>query len=317
MSRSREPSYYEVALTNRQVLVAFAVLLGCVLAAFLAGVWVGLSSEPGGIRVASAATPTEAEKSGVPSLDLFAGEDPGAPPAGAVPALDPRPRPGTTLAEDLRASAPGGDEEHGSKPAETAPEAPPGSATPDPAPQAAADGGLDEPPAGRPAAPGNGTRPPGWRQRQRVAREAERLAKEFEQETAAVEAAPAGAVVDAPGGEGGPEPADARLTPAAASSTPAAPPGPEPAPSPASPAVPAGASVFVVQVLSTADQVKARELLESLRDGGYPATLSTLEKGAALMYRVRVGPYRDRPAAERVAEDVRRKFRVDTWITGE
>ena len=38
---SDEPSYYEIALTNRQVLASFVVLLGCVLVAFGMGVWVG------------------------------------------------------------------------------------------------------------------------------------------------------------------------------------------------------------------------------------------------------------------------------------
>lgn len=41
MSDSREQSYYEIALTNRQVMTIFVVLLVCVLAAFLGGVWVG------------------------------------------------------------------------------------------------------------------------------------------------------------------------------------------------------------------------------------------------------------------------------------
>ena len=41
MSQSHEPSYYEIALTNRQVLVVFVVLLVCIVAAFFSGVWVG------------------------------------------------------------------------------------------------------------------------------------------------------------------------------------------------------------------------------------------------------------------------------------
>ena len=40
-SESHEPSYYEVALTNRQVLIAFVVLLTSIVAAFLSGVWIG------------------------------------------------------------------------------------------------------------------------------------------------------------------------------------------------------------------------------------------------------------------------------------
>jgi DedD protein len=36
-----EPSYYEIALTNRQVVIAFVILLACLLAAFFSGVWIG------------------------------------------------------------------------------------------------------------------------------------------------------------------------------------------------------------------------------------------------------------------------------------
>jgi cell division protein FtsN len=41
---THEPSYYEIALTNRQVVVAFVILLTCVLGAFLSGVWIGRES---------------------------------------------------------------------------------------------------------------------------------------------------------------------------------------------------------------------------------------------------------------------------------
>ena len=44
MSDSHEPSYYEIALTNRQVIVAFVILLVCLIAAFFSGVWVGRES---------------------------------------------------------------------------------------------------------------------------------------------------------------------------------------------------------------------------------------------------------------------------------
>jgi cell division septation protein DedD len=33
------------------------------------------------------------------------------------------------------------------------------------------------------------------------------------------------------------------------------------------------------------------------------------------MFRVRIGPYEERQSAERVAENVRRSYRLDTWIT--
>ncbi|HEV8579219.1 MAG TPA: SPOR domain-containing protein [Thermoanaerobaculia bacterium] len=41
MAESHEPSYYEIALTNRQVVVAFVILLICLLSAFFSGVWIG------------------------------------------------------------------------------------------------------------------------------------------------------------------------------------------------------------------------------------------------------------------------------------
>lgn len=41
---SREPSYYEIALTQRQVVIAFVILLTCLVVAFFSGVWVGTGS---------------------------------------------------------------------------------------------------------------------------------------------------------------------------------------------------------------------------------------------------------------------------------
>jgi len=44
VAESHEPSYYEIALTNRQVVVAFVILLVCLLSAFFSGVWIGRES---------------------------------------------------------------------------------------------------------------------------------------------------------------------------------------------------------------------------------------------------------------------------------
>ena len=60
---TREPSYYEVALTNRQVLVAFVALLVCLLAAFLSGVWVG--QDAGGRQAVAPPPPPPADVSGL------------------------------------------------------------------------------------------------------------------------------------------------------------------------------------------------------------------------------------------------------------
>lgn len=142
----QEPSYYEIALTNRQVLVAFVILLCCVLAAFFAGVWVGRGSPAAAADAPQqAATPTPSE--GQPQ-ELAFFSDAEAREQGARPDLSEladEPRPDTTLAQDLGvkgAPAPG----------ETA--APPAGPTTEPS----------EPPAGpaaSPAAAGTATAPTG------------------------------------------------------------------------------------------------------------------------------------------------------------
>lgn len=41
MSEENEHSYYEISLTGAQMVIGFVVLLGCLLVAFFAGVWLG------------------------------------------------------------------------------------------------------------------------------------------------------------------------------------------------------------------------------------------------------------------------------------
>src|SRR5580693_5897991 len=52
-----EPSYYEIALTNRQVVVAFIGLLVCLVAAFFSGVWIGRESSTRALAQFARATP--------------------------------------------------------------------------------------------------------------------------------------------------------------------------------------------------------------------------------------------------------------------
>ncbi len=234
MSEAHEPSYYEIALTNRQVLVAFVVLLLCVLAAFMGGVWLGRSD--GGARTGSMAT-DETSAEDLAALEEFkffseqrdeAANPPDlsqvrqAPPPSAPP--PERPSRDTTLAEDVGQT----------EPARSASPPPP----------------RVEPP------------PP------RV------------------------------------EPPPPRVTP----------PPPPPARATTNTAT-EPSSGFVIQVFSTKDEAQAKKVREQLSGGGYQAYLSPVEVGSQTMYRVRIGPYPDRPAAEASAGAVNRSFKLDTWVT--
>ncbi len=126
----QEPSYYEIALTNRQVLVAFVILLVCVMAAFFAGIWVGRGS-PAAATDGPQEAVAEPTPTGQPEeLAFFNDGESGTATATDRPDLQElarNPRQGTTLAEDLGVKdAP----RAGASPAPAAPggepEAPPG-----------------------------------------------------------------------------------------------------------------------------------------------------------------------------------------------
>lgn len=91
-SESHEPSYYEVALTNRQVLIAFVVLLTSIVAAFLSGVWIGRGgstpARPTAGIAEAAAAPAEPP---LEQLTFFNGKEAGARAAAgtAAPATTP------------------------------------------------------------------------------------------------------------------------------------------------------------------------------------------------------------------------------------
>jgi len=72
VSEPHEPSYYEIALTNRQVVVAFVILLTCFLAAFFSGVWIGRESTARATQEAMVRnTPPAQEGKSLEELDFF------------------------------------------------------------------------------------------------------------------------------------------------------------------------------------------------------------------------------------------------------
>lgn len=91
---------------------------------------------------------------------------------------------------------------------------------------------------------------------------------------------------------------------------------PEPQQTPVQEApLPASREGLVIQVFSSVDRAQAQQLVDRLKQGGHPAFLSPVEAEGRTMFRVRIGPYEERQSAERVAENVRRSYRLDTWIT--
>ncbi len=103
MSHSHEPSYYEIALTNRQVLVVFVVLLICVVAAFFSGVWIGQQGDQTAIAEVVETTTGDAEagtdNDGVAELHFFSEE--GSEPQPTLAEVAEQPTSDTTLAEDM------------------------------------------------------------------------------------------------------------------------------------------------------------------------------------------------------------------------
>lgn len=239
MSDSHEPSYYEIALTNRQVVVAFVILLVCLMGTFFSGVWIGrgeASGSPPEPQLQAVADDAE----GAEPLDFFGGgEDDDA------AAAEARTRP--------RQPDRGSDEEAAGGE---------GAALPAGAPTAA----RNDPPAVAPSQP---AQQPSTEQ---------------------------------PRTEPAPQPEPQRQA--------AADPPPR-----QQPAARQNSGGPVVQVFSSNDRDQAERTLERLQDAGQPAFLSPVEVDGQTMYRVRIGPFSDRAAAEKVADEVRRRYRLDTWIT--
>jgi cell division septation protein DedD len=254
---SHEPSYYEIALTNRQVIVAFVVLLVCLLSAFFSGVWIGREStvqsqERLASNAARPTAPVSDEGNSLQELEFFGSDQEGG--ATASPDQDPteasaEPQPpgnDTTLLEDFAGEEP--EIETEPAPEETAEEP-----APEPAPTKA---------------------PEETREERRKRREREREEQRAEETKT---------------------PAPTRTARA-----------PEPA-------IPRGSAV--IQVFSSADQDQAERIRDRLVKGGYKAYLSPVETGGRTMYRVRIGPYGSRSDADTAAANVRKNYKLDTWVT--
>ncbi|HEV3457173.1 MAG TPA: SPOR domain-containing protein [Thermoanaerobaculia bacterium] len=388
VSGSHEPSYYEIALTNRQVVVAFVILLTCVVAAFFSGVWIGREStaraqerlallarshggDPAdGANGAAGADKEKPEGQALQEFKFFA--DPRHRPAAAAKGAHDAGGAGSASGAGRASGADAARDASGAGDAGGARGKPAGTAAasePAPASMAGAAG------KGAPAQPA----PPTPATRSTLAEDlGRRTGSPAGSAAASVPAAPkaaasavrnerggsrknerspaADATDAAPAGEGEPLPAASAAPASAARNSRAARPsgadttdrargsasagaGSEPAsatggkkpaitwsPAAASPAAspaaaPAGSTEIgtpgevVIQVFSTADKEQADKVRDGLVDAGFTAFLAPIAKGGQTMYRVRIGPFPSRSAAEAVAEKVRKERKLDTWIT--
>jgi DedD protein len=92
--------------------------------------------------------------------------------------------------------------------------------------------------------------------------------------------------------------------------TPRAPKKPEPSAEPAR-----AAGQVVIQVFSSPEKEQAERIRDRLVGGGHKAYLSPVEVSGRTMYRVRIGPFASRDKAQKAAEQVRKGFKLDTWVT--
>jgi cell division septation protein DedD len=275
VAESHEPSYYEIALTNRQVIVAFVILLTCLLSAFFSGVWVGResTSRNGQEQLVRNTPPSDAAQEGknLEELEFFDKNN--------KKAADDR-----TRGEEATAPAPGGstllEDLGGRKPQARNPPPP----VEEPAPRARpAQETVTDPAAIDPA------------QERRNRRKAARAA------------AAAAAAANPPE-----SPAPAKATPVKVAATKTTAPKAT-TKTAAAPAIPKGS--YVIQVFSSADQTQAERIRTKLTGGGQKAYLSPINRGGRTMYRVRIGPFKSHDDAQKVADQVRKGYKMDTWVT--
>lgn len=269
-----ETSYYEIALTHRQVVVSFVVLLVFVLASFLLGVWVCKSGHDEAPRRAAVADDGSADDGELPEnlgeVEEFrfpdgeesaADEDLDKP---DLSSLGVGERPETTLAQDLGREPP-----------------PSSDAGDDTAPDPDEDADSFPPPP-RASSPDESAQP--------AADEAEVAERPEETQRSEETERPQITSDDGP------------FEPTSVT----------PAPSPLPPGSEGG---FVVQVFSGRDEDQAKKVVETLEADGYDVFLSPVRVGTQMRYRVRIGPYAQRSAAEEAERVVKRKYRYETWVT--
>lgn len=97
-------------------------------------------------------------------------------------------------------------------------------------------------------------------------------------------------------------------TPAAAAPRPAEPPVPSPAAQGARP------GRWIVQVVSLKDRAAANQIVQRLKNKGYPAFLAVTSGAPTQLYKVQVGRYRERSEAQQIQSRLKREEQFDPLI---
>lgn len=249
MSDSNEPSYYEIALTNRQVLVAFVILLLAVLLAFLGGVWLGrkgsASAERGSSQQQVATTQQQEGQPALKQFNFFSDEEKAA-----------------TEKASPRASAPSEPQGQGQKAA-------PHSTLE----RQVADAGTSE----------------------AAAKETSKAVAGAPRSAVALPSANSATRSESRGGHAASSKQGEMTVPSTLPDT--------------------TTGDLVIQVFSSISLQQAKEVTSRLKKAGYRAFLSPVTVGGQVMHRVRIGPFEQHSEAERVADQIRKSFKLDTWIT--
>ena len=275
MTNSHEPSYYEIALTNRQVVVAFVILLVCLLSAFFSGVWIGREStmrsqEQLAQNLGAAQTQEKKEGQALEEFDFFDdSKRPAASNSPAPTAPDETERPAPTRPEPEETLAPEPDRSREATLADELGVGEDAEAVREPAPA---------PQVVRPTA-----------EERRRALEAQTQAEKAKK--------PA------------PQPAQPEERRAERKEKETVKPKPLPE------AESAAAGSVVIQVFSSPEKDQADRIRDRLVSGGQKAYLSPVQVGNRTMYRVRIGPFETRDKANKVADQVRKSYKLDTWVT--
>lgn len=97
----------------------------------------------------------------------------------------------------------------------------------------------------------------------------------------------------------------------------AAPPPPAPAPESTQAAAPVARSGFSVQVGAFAESASAERIASDLRAKGYPVYVTPSAGSRDGRWRVRVGPMPSRGDADQVAQQLKTRERLPTWVLSE